>query len=201
MKRIAASIAMALGLIGGAQAATVTYDFTVTNPFSGSPATVAGVFSYDDTATATTRPSSNIGSTATYYQASGMSLGGAVGTNSYLAIQNNVTSFGGTVDLAAFQSTFSGTTYALILILQSTTFSSAAANQMNGLKFSDLVVTTVPFLGTASNFAQYTGSYLDPLSALSQRPADVPVPATLALLGLGLAGLGAARRKSATAPR
>jgi hypothetical protein len=201
MKRIAASIAMALGLIGGAQAATVTYDFTVTNPFSGSPATVAGVFSYDDTATATTRPSSNIGSTATYYQASGMSLGGAVGTNSYLAIQNNVTSFGGTVDLAAFQSTFSGTTYALILILQSTTFSSAAANQMNGLKFSDLVVTTVPFLGTASNFAQYTGPYLDPLSALSQRPADVPVPATLALLGLGLAGLGAARRKSATAPR
>jgi hypothetical protein len=32
MKRIAASIAMALGLIGGAQAATVTYDFTVTQP-------------------------------------------------------------------------------------------------------------------------------------------------------------------------
>ena len=197
MKRIAASIAMALGLIGGAQAVTVTYDFTVTNPFSGSPATVAGVFSYDDTATATTRPSSNISSTATYYQASGMSLGGAIGTNSYLAIQNNVTSFGGTVDLAAFQSTFSGTTYVLILILQSTTFSSAAANQMNGLKFSDLVVTTVPFFGTASNFAQYTGPYRDPLSALSQRPADVPVPATLALLGLGLAGLGAARRKQA----
>ena len=33
MKRIAASVAMALGLMGGAQAATFTYDFTIKSPF------------------------------------------------------------------------------------------------------------------------------------------------------------------------
>ncbi len=107
MQRIAATVAMALGLIGGAQAATVTYDFTVTNPFGSDPATVAGVFSYDDTATATTAPSGSSPS-ATWYQASGMSLGGSSATNPYIGIDNDNPRFGTTVDLAYLWGTFSG---------------------------------------------------------------------------------------------
>ena len=188
---------MALGLIGGAQAATVTYDFTVTDPFGSSPETVPGVFSYDDTATATTSPSDGPLPSGTYYQASGMSLGGAVWTDLYLVIENDARSGFGALDIAGFQGTFSGYTYALVFFFPSTTFSSEAANQMNGRKFSDLAVLTVAPFGDLSSYGAYTDLQVDPLKALSQRSADIPVPATLALLGLGLAGIGAARRKQA----
>ena len=184
MKRIALSAALALGLIGGAQAATVTYDFTVTNPFGSSPATVAGVFSYDDQAT----PLGSNSSSAQYL-ALGLSLGGTDGSNPFFVFERATGSpLLITYLVADFQKT-----YVLGLVFKGEAFSSLAANQLNGKSLADLSDVN----GASSIYVYNNVIGPNPLKALSQRSADVPVPATLALLGLGLAGIGAARRKSA----
>jgi hypothetical protein len=177
MKRIAGSIAMALGLIGGAQAATVTYDFTVTNPFGSDPATVAGVFSYDDQAT----PLVSDSNSATYL-AQRLSLGGTDSSYPYFVLQRQ------SVGVAAFISATFPEYYFLTFFFKGEAFTSLAADQLNGKSLSDLVAS-------ASLYGNRND--LNAVKALSQRSADVPVSATLALLGLGLAGIGAARRKQA----
>jgi len=65
----------------------------------------------------------------------------------------------------------------------------------------------VPDYSCAWNFNTYNSdtdcrSLSDPMLAVAVRPGDVagssvPIPATMALLGLGLVGIGAARRKQA----
>lgn len=174
MKHIAAAIALALGLMGGAQAAVVTYDFTVTNPFGSSPATVPGVFSYDDQAT-----DLDPDPTSAVYGALRLSLGGTDGNDPFFALlkaQDYVLAY----LVADFQPY-----YNLILVFKPEGFSSLAADQMNGRSLSDLAV-----LDDLSSAYQYGDELaFNPLTALSLREATVPVPSTFALLGLGLVGL------------
>ena len=78
----------------------------------------------------------------------------------------------------------------LLVTLQDTNFSGTELNQLNGRSFSNVLQSYAPDFDTG-------GLIENVLVDISQRSADVPVPATLALLGLGLVGLGAARRKQA----
>jgi len=194
MKRILASLAIALGLTCAAQAATVTYDFSVVNTLGYGPSTVSGSFSYDDASAATTGPSGvSVGSGVTigWYAASG-DLNGIVPSSLHIGLVDNSNlgfPFPSPSDFALLYGDFTSTlgdVYGLVLFFQDSAFSSTNLAQLNGKSGSDVIFNIGGF-----------GDNISPsiLLSLTQRSADVPVPATLALMGMGLFGIAAARRK------
>jgi hypothetical protein len=99
MKRIAAA-AIALGLMSGAQAAIVTYDFEATDPINPSNPNTFGFFSYDDTNTTTVSAPVGLSSefnAITWYLGTAGGVDGSIPISTYVGIIKAGTDLGGGV--------------------------------------------------------------------------------------------------------
>ena len=97
------------------------------------------------------------------------------------------------MDAAIFQATFNTTQCRLVMFFPGATFAGASADQMNGRAFADLGIVNGVFGSVGLVDSAPTPASSNALLAPNQGSASIPIPATVALLGLGLIGIGMAR--------
>src|SRR4030095_3621145 len=157
------------------EATVITYNFTATGGHFGS-------FSYDNTNTTTVAtPPGFFGPTSSWYDAISVTIDGAALASPVIGIYNDLA---GAYDCVVAASAVLGWFINVTLCASPPTlFSSQALSEADNRQLSD-------FTFPVSN-ALFVGFDGFPILTLTSAALE---PATLALLGLGLAGLGFSRR-------
>lgn len=161
----------------GANAALITYDFetSVGN----------GFFSYDDSNATTVGAAPGFSNGGVWYAAIAFVFGATAASDPLMGVYDN---FGGSTDCLVVATASAGNAGPVLSLCGvSSLWSGGQLSNLNGLSTSDF-----PSNNVISNAGGASGT----LISLVQR-SNVPEPGTIALLGLGLAGLGVSRRRKA----
>jgi hypothetical protein len=182
IRAIASAFACALGLgiaVSGAQASLITFDLTYTGAPFGNSATATGSITFDDTVLPNPGNLANVSAAALGVTGFSITVSGASsgnGTFAFSDVTNWVWLVGAPLNLGAE------------LVGQ------PGFNDFNWCAFN-FVGCTPPAPGGVSAFTIRTNAETgDFLVLTSMAPAQAPEPLSLALLGIGLAGVGFARR-------